>query len=290
MRADRAIAGALPALEQAGSPSPRLDAEVLLAHALETTREDVLLRPETRLSPARMKRFREFVLRRARREPVGRITGCKEFWSLPLKVGPATLMPRPDTETLVEEALSRIGPKLRGKAVRVLDLGTGSGCLLLALLSELPRAEGLGVDISQDSLRIASANAKAPGLARRARFRRFDWKNGEALSGAPFDLVVCNPPYVPSGAIASLSPEVAAFDPREALDGGADGLAHYRAITARAGEFFGEAGGVIAFEIGQGQARAVSRLLRRAGFAALSTRRDLTGKVRAVSAELPALG
>lgn len=289
MRADRAIAGALPALERAGSPSPRLDAEVLLAHALKTTREDLLLRPETRLTPARVKRFREFVLRRARREPVGRITGVKEFWSLPLKVGPATLMPRPDSETLVEEALARLGPGARDKPLSVLDLGTGSGCLLLALLTELPGATGLGVDISSEALKVAQANARALGLAMRARFRRFDWQNSGALPGR-FDLVVCNPPYVPGGAIAALSPEVAAFDPREALDGGADGLAHYRAIIRRVREFFGDAGGVIAFEIDQGQARAVSRLLRSAGFAALSARRDLAGKIRALSAELPAPG
>ena len=197
--------------------------------------------------------------RRLRREPMAYILGEREFWSLPLRVSPAVLVPRPESETVVEAALESIAD--RAAPLRILDLGTGSGCLLLALLSELPHASGLGIDRSAAALAIARANAERLGLADRAAFREGDW--GYGLAG-PFDVIVSNPPYVARTDARNLAPEVFAFEPQEALFAGADGLDAYRALAPDCARLLAQ-DGVTCLEIGQGQGASVAAILRRHG-------------------------
>jgi release factor glutamine methyltransferase len=219
--------------------------------------------------------------RRLRHEPVARIVGTKEFWSLPFRVSAATLVPRPETELVVETALAAIDATgARTRALKVADLGTGTGALLLALLSELPNATGVGTDISGDAIEVARENARHLRLDGRADFVTCDF--GERLDGG-FDLAVSNPPYVESGAIASLQPDVRDFDPRLALDGGPDGLAAYRAIAAGAPRLLA-AGGRLVLEIGVGQATDVTGLLRTAGLNLDKVVADLNGIPRVVLA------
>lgn len=213
--------------------------------------------------------------RREAREPLALILGRREFWSLDFGVSPATLIPRPESETLIEAAVAAfaggVPPGL------VLDLGTGTGCLLLATLSEFPAAFGVGVDRSAESVELAARNAAALGLGDRARFVRGDW--AEALAGR-FDLVLCNPPYIPTGEIDGLMPEVARYEPRSALDGGADGLDAYRRLVPSLRHLM-SADGVAVFEMGAGQAASVARMARLAGFTA-EMRHDLGGIARAL--------
>ncbi len=213
--------------------------------------------------------------RREAREPLAYVTGVREFRGLEFAVDSSVLVPRPDSETVVEAALARAAPAPR----RVLDLGVGSGCLLLALLAEWPAAFGVGVDRSPDALALAAANARALGMAARCAFVASDWT--AALAGA-CDVVLCNPPYVRSADIARLAPEIA-WEPRCALDGGADGLDGFRAVTGVAARLLA-VDGVAAFEIGDGQARAVGDLMRAAGFGGVVEHRDLSGAVRCLSA------
>jgi release factor glutamine methyltransferase len=220
--------------------------------------------------------------RRLRREPVARIVGRKEFWGLELRINEATLVPRPETETVVEAALAAADAGgARGRPLRILDLGTGSGALLLALISELPNAQGVGTDISVPALSMARENAGRLGLAQRARFVASDF--GTALAGG-FDLVVSNPPYIASAEIDTLPPEVR-HDPRNALDGGADGLSCYRAIARDARRLLAPAGHLIV-EIGFGQAAPVAALLAGAGLAPSPPRADLAGISRALCASV----
>jgi len=217
--------------------------------------------------------------RRLAREPVARILGRREFWGLPFMLNAQTLVPRPETETVVAsalEAVDREGPRMR--ALRVVDLGTGSGALLLALLSELPMARGIGTDLSLAALNCARDNAAALGLAARASFIACDY--GIALAG-PIDVVVSNPPYVARTDIATLAPEVRDFDPRLALDGGPDGLDGYRAIAADAGRLLAP-GGMLVLELGAGQLDAVVALFAATGLAAELPRHDLSGVARAL--------
>jgi release factor glutamine methyltransferase len=190
---------------------------------------------------------------------VARLTGVREFWSLPFRVTPDTLEPRPDSETVVEAALAALDAAgvPRQRPLGLLDLGTGTGCLLLALLRELPAAWGLGVDISPGACAAAAANARSLGLARRARFRPGDW--GRGLDGG-FDLVVANPPYVSDGEIATLQPEVALHEPRSALAGGPDGLAGHRALAPHVARLLGDGGvAVVEFGAGPGSAHGPAR-------------------------------
>lgn len=273
------VAGALRAataqLGAAGIDQPRLDARVLIAHALGLTTEDVMLRAERTVSAAERQAIARLVARRARREPVSRIVRRREFWSLAFEVSPATLDPRPDSETVISATLAEIGA--RDRALRVLDLGTGTGCLLLALLSELPRARGLGVDRSAAVLAVARANARALGLKDRARFRRGDW--GAGLAGR-YDAILSNPPYIPSGDLAGLPAEVG-FDPVAALDGGPDGLAAYRAIAGQLPGLLAPAG-VAALEVGAGQAAAVAQILAANGLKIAKIVNDLASTPRVV--------
>jgi len=276
----QAVAEVAGRLAGAGIGESRREARLLVAAATGLSNASVVAYPERGLSDAERRRLAMLVERRAGREPISRILGWREFWSLRFAIGPDTLDPRPDSETLVEAALEfadRAGP------LRVLDLGTGSGCLLLAVLSERPLAEGLGIDLDPGALAVAAANAQALGLAGRARFRQGDW--GEGIAGR-FDVILCNPPYVPSGMIAGLQPEVVGFDPPLALSGGPDGLAAYRRLAAWLPRLLA-AGGRAFVEIGAGQADEVVPVLAAGGLRPLEGRSDLAGIVRCLAFEGP---
>jgi release factor glutamine methyltransferase len=265
----------------AGLDSPELDARVLLGHALGCEQATLAAGSDRILTASEWRKVDELAARRLAHEPVARIVGHKEFWNLELAVTPATLVPRPETETVVEAALAAIdaaGPRTR--ALRLADLGTGSGALLIALLSELPRAIGAGTDVSHAALAVARANAARHGLAARARFLACDF--GVALKG-PFDLVVANPPYVARDTISTLAPEVRDHDPILALDGGIDGLAAYRAIAADAARLLAPAGALVV-EIGAGQCEPVAGLLAAGGLAVGGAVNDLAGIPRALAA------
>ncbi|WP_029010674.1 peptide chain release factor N(5)-glutamine methyltransferase [Azospirillum halopraeferens] len=263
-------------LRAAGVETPEMDARLLAEHALGLTRDQLFARADDPVPEAAATRFAALVERRAGREPVSRIIGSRGFWTLDLALTPATLDPRPDTETVVEAALDAVTD--RSAPLRLLDLGTGTGCILLALLAELPAATGLGIDISADAVAAAAANAAANGLADRASFRTGDWDTGTAER---FDLVVSNPPYIPGGDIAGLEPEVRRHDPLRALDGGPDGLDAYRAIVPRLPRLL-VPGGTAALEVGAGQAADVAALLTGNGLSVTGIFRDLGGIERCV--------
>jgi release factor glutamine methyltransferase len=263
--------------------SPNLDARLLTGFALGLDHTGLVSAAAHSLSQAEADRIAALGRRRLNHEPVARILGRKEFWSLTLAVTDAVLVPRPETESVVEAALVAIdatGPRLR--SLRVVDIGTGSGALLFALLSELPNAFGVGTDRDLSALAVARRNATSVGLRPRSAFVACD--HGEALLGG-WDLVVTNPPYVASDEIAGLAPEVRDHDPPLALDGGVDGLGSYRAIAADADRLLAP-GGYLCCEIGAGQANAVAALLRAAGLATpWPARNDLDGIPRALAAQ-----
>ncbi len=263
-----------------GLDSPELDARVLIRHALELEHTALASNAERVLSSDEAQAISALTARRLAREPVARIIGSKEFWGLEFRITPATLVPRPETETVVEAALAAIdacGPRTR--ALRIADLGTGSGVLLLALLSELPNAFGLGTDISLAALETARDNAARLGLGARAHFAACDFAAG--LSGGAFDLVVSNPPYIASREIDGLAPEVREHDPLISLNGGTDGLAAYRAIAADAGRILAP-DGVLVVELGAGQTSSVVEVLLGGGIKADPPTHDLSGHPRAL--------
>jgi release factor glutamine methyltransferase len=257
-------------LRAAAIENPRMEARWLLGHAMGVTAETLLRDPRAGVPLAAAQAFTAMLARRARREPMAYIIGSAGFWGLEFQVSPATLIPRADTEALVEAAL-----ELAPQARRVLDLGTGTGCLLLAVLSELPAASGIGVDLNPEAAALASRNAQALGLP--ALFLAGDW--ADALD-ASFDLILSNPPYIEAAAIPALMPEVAGHEPPAALDGGADGLDAYRCITAALPRLLAP-GGLAVLELGQGQAPAVAQLARDAGLTWLEARPDLNAIPRA---------
>ena len=232
--------------------------------------------PERTIDIAAAARFEVLLERRVRREPMAHILGRREFWSLAFKVTADTLDPRPDSETLVQGVLDQVPD--RSAALRLIDFGTGTGCLLLALLHELPNAIGVGVDVSAAALMIAAENAGALGLAPRATFQRGSWDDG---IDPGFDIVLSNPPYIPAGEIAGLQPEVASFEPRLALDGGSDGLDAYRRLSPAAARLL-VPGGLGAFEIGIAQAESVRGIMAAAGLRHIATARDLAAVERCV--------
>ncbi len=264
--------------------SPRLDAELLLAYCLQKDRVGLYLDFEYILDAVEVARFRELVRRRGKREPVAYITGFKEFWSLKLAVSPDVLIPRPETEVLVEEVLRilRPGP---GPACRILDIGTGSGAIALALACELPGAELCACDISEQALAAASLNARSCGLSDRISF-----VTGDSLHGLPadasFDAIVSNPPYIASCDIEALEPEIKDYEPRLALDGGPDGLDFYRECIPKLCEYLNPQG-LIALEIGATQGEAVAGMLRDAGmFTLVRIVNDYAQNPRVVTARL----
>jgi release factor glutamine methyltransferase len=269
------------ALRAGGIEAPELDARLLLGHGLKLDHAGLIAAAGRPLSADESAAVAALTARRLKHEPLARIVGAKEFWGLKLCLGPATLVPRPETETVVEAALAAIDVvRPRESVALIADLGTGSGALLLALLSELPRATGVGTDCSFPALAAACANAHLVKVNRRALFIRGDF--GAALTGG-FDLVVANPPYVRTNEIAALAPDVRDYDPHLALDGGPDGLSAYRSLAAQAPRLMGPEG-ILVLELGRGQAPAVSALLSAAGLDAVSVRQDLAGVPRALVA------
>jgi release factor glutamine methyltransferase len=281
----RTLTAAAARLEEAGVEDPRRDVRLLIAAALEVGPEHLIAHSERALEEAEAARIEASIARRAAREPVSRILGRRGFWSLEFEITPHTLDPRPDSETLVAAVLERIGAQgLIGAPLSILDLGTGSGCLLLALLSELPAASGLGLDISAEALEVARRNARKLGLSHRARFAVGDWA-GDWAGGrdGSWQVIVSNPPYITEAEIGELAPEVARYDPRLALTAGFDGLDAYRKLLPRAARLL-ERDGVLALEVGRGQQDAVTALLAASGFTALGRYRDLGGIERCLLA------
>ncbi len=255
---------------------PVLDARLLLQFALGVDWAALFTGPDRDLTNEEETHIESLVQRRLGREPISRIVGRRGFWKFDLAISPETLDPRPDTETLIMAVL-----KLADHAapLSILDLGTGSGAILLALLNELPHAKGVGVDISSEAIATASANALELGLHTRSDFLTRDWADGVP---GQFDIVVSNPPYIPAAQIATLAPEVKDYDPHAALNGGADGLDAYRSIVALLPQVL-KPGGLVAFEIGFGQAGAVEALLAGAGFGGFQRYNDLGGIERVIT-------
>ncbi len=274
------------ALTAAGIDNARLEARLLLARASGLTIEQLVARGTDEVPAAVVETARALTARRVRREPMAYILGEREFWGLPFKVSPAVLVPRPDSETLIDAVISLMPD--RSRAWRILDLGLGSGCLLLTLLREYPKAHGLGLEASAEALSIAQENAQALGVADRARliagdWRRTDWVEALLEAGGPFDLVVSNPPYIASAAVEKLMPEVASFEPRLALDGGTDGFDAYHTLIA-AGPRLVTPGGFMAVEVGEGQAPEIARLFGAFGLRPHAPWKDLAGTDRIVAA------
>jgi release factor glutamine methyltransferase len=271
------------ALTAAGIDNARFEARLLLAQASGLTIEQLVARGTDQVPANTIEAMRALTARRVRREPMAYILGEREFWGLPFKVSPAVLVPRPDSETVIEAVLSLMPDRQR--PWRILDLGLGSGCLLLTLLREYPQAQGVGLEVSIEALAVAQDNARALGVADRARLIAGDWRRPgwtERLGG-PFDLVVSNPPYVASAAVPRLMPEVASFEPRLALDGGADGFDAYHTIIA-AGPALVTAGGFMAVEVGEAQASDIARIFAAAGLSPRPPWKDLGGIDRVVAA------
>ena len=286
-------------LREAGIASAPLDARLLLQVVLGESHEGLLRKSDQLLKKTQAQAYAAAIARRAAGEPVACITGRKEFWSMEFATGRHTLDPRPETETLVEAVLCH--PEAQPKDLKswiavgdpsaalqddmsILDLGTGTGCLLLALLSVFPQARGTGADISPEALEVARGNAARLGFAERAEFILSDW--GQNITGN-YDLIVSNPPYIPTAEIAGLAKEVREYDPHLALDGGADGLECYRKIIASIihhPSSILRPGGVLILEIGQGQEADASALLEAQGFTVKEQRKDLAGIVRCVVA------
>jgi len=273
--AKEALREGVARLQRAHIESASLDARLLLEHVLGTTREHLLFTFDAPLSETQDTAYRELIAKREKRQPVAQLTGKREFWGMNFKVSGATLDPRPDSETLIEALVARCD---REAKLRILDLGTGTGCLLLALLKEFPHATGVGVDISEEALCVARENAVHNELQGRCEFKTSDWfKNIEGS----FDIIVSNPPYIETAAISGLTPEVAKFEPRLALDGGADGLDCYRAIVAQLPQKLAPEG-TAALEIGFGQLMAMEELIASHGLLIAGVKRDLNNIPRCI--------
>jgi release factor glutamine methyltransferase len=269
-------------LEAAGVDGAHLDARVLMAFALGRDAGWLIGHRDEVLASEEQSHFEALVARRAAREPLAYITGEREFWSLPFRVSPATLIPRPDTETLVEAVLAAL-PDRDGTA-RILDLGTGSGCIVLALLHERPAAQGVGIDIAPQALDVAKVNANALGLAGRADFRAGSWFDVLAPDET-FDVIVTNPPYITENEMVELAPEISGHEPPGALAAGADGLDAYRQIFAGlAGRL--RTGGVFAGEIGHRQGMAAVQLARAHGLEEVRILDDQAGRARVVTGRM----
>lgn len=274
------VSSATDKLAASNIENPETDIRLLVQHALGISHAKFVSSLNRVLSDAEVKTLDVMIARRAQREPVSRIIGTRGFWKSEFKLSPQTLDPRPDSETLIEAALkyADVPP------ATILDLGTGTGCLLLSLLQEYPNATGLGIDISKEAALIARENAAALKLDNRASFLAIDWNDWEAA--APFDLVISNPPYIAPDEIAGLEPEVTKYDPMTALVGGDDGLECYRSIAALLPRAL-KKGGLVVLEIGHAQAEAVKSILALSDIAVIQTLTDLGGSDRAVVARMP---
>lgn len=269
----------------AGIETAALDARLLCLAALGITREEWVTQRDISLTEAQLQQMENYRARRMAGEPVSRILGRRGFYGAEFLLSSATLDPRPDTETLIETVLQELGARKDGP-FRLLDLGTGTGCIALTVLSLCPGAEAVAVDIAADAVETARENASLLGVAERCRVQILDWTVAEdvrafcEVSGR-FDVVVSNPPYIPTAEIAGLSAEVRDFDPVRALDGGADGLDCYRDILALLPALLAE-GGLCAFEIGHNQAEDLRRLCEQAGFSEIRCVKDLAGRDRCI--------
>ena len=292
MRCGSDICGAVPVIDgilraaarrlsSAGVPNAMHDCRLLLGAVLGWDQARLIRQGDSVIDAAQQVQFEAFVARREKREPVSHILGQREFWSMNFALNGATLDPRPDSEAVIEASLAMVGDPTR--PVRIADLGTGSGCLLIALLSELPQASGTGIDISSPALQLAHQNAVTHGVDGRSEWRQADllqkgWQEGV---GAPFDLVIANPPYISVGAKSELASEVRDYDPADALFAGEDGLDFYRVITNSLHDLLKPAGAVI-LEVGMGQADPVTSLLRTHGMVVHPPWHDLAGVARVI--------
>lgn len=275
----------LDAFRNAGLVSASLDARILVAEACQLSREELILKHDAPLAAQEATRLANFAARRLAREPVSRILGRREFWGLEFTITPDTLDPRPETELVVETVLEHAkAAGLMQAPIHILDLGAGSGCILGALLSELPFARGIGLDRSEATLTVARNNLSQLGLLDRASFLCANWMS--AIRGGAVDVIVCNPPYIATLDICQLEPEVKAYDPYLALAGGEDGLNAYRIIAPDALAAL-KKGGLLVFEIGSLQGEAVCDLMRHSAleprFVETRIIRDLSGHNRAVA-------
>jgi release factor glutamine methyltransferase len=262
-------------LAQNGCPAARLDAQVLLAHVLQTERVQLYIDHARPLDEEELSAYRRLIARRAKHEPVAYLVGEKEFWSLPIKVDPRVLIPRPDTETVLEAVGELPAPRVFA------DVGTGSGCLLCALAGMFPDARGVGVDSDEPALQVARDNVDRLGLSGRVELRRGNLL--EPLFGEECDLICANLPYIPTGDLQSLPPDIRLYEPLPALDGGPDGLESIRTLLGQLPRLSGC--GAMVLEVGAGQAPAVADLCARAGFAGVYARRDLAGTERVIVAK-----
>ena len=267
---------AISELRNAGVEGAIIDSRILASAAFDLSREEILREPDATLKISDIALFKEMLNRRCAREPVSRILGMREFRGLEFKVAPSTLDPRPDSETIVE-AVFDIACEMPDR-LRILDLGTGTGCLLLSVLHALPAARGVGTEIDPDAAACAIQNAQALGLSDRSEIVCGNWVEG--VDG-PFDIIFSNPPYIPSDEIQLLAPEVALYEPVGSLDGGADGFDAYREISELLGELLSPSGRVV-FEIGDQQGDAVTAIFCAAGFVGVKNCKDLAGRDRAL--------
>jgi len=267
--------GGMQSLKEASIDTAALDARLLLCHATGMSHEQLVANSDDVIEPETQSRFLELIERRRQGEPVGRIMGCREFWGLEFDLGPETLEPRADSEAIVEATLSWI--ENRNASLRILDLGTGSGCLLLSLLAECPNARGLGIDVSAPALSVARSNAGRLGLADRAEFQKGIWADG--LEGT-FDIIISNPPYIPTLEVQSLSREVRDHDPARALDGGTDGMECYREIVQQLPERLCQ-GGIAALETSPDLYTELRELVENVGqFRMIEGIKDMAGRDR----------
>ena len=274
----QAWTGAQKRLKAASIDSPAIDARLLLEAATGASRTDILTDPHRELSADAAAMLEDYLARREKREPVARILGRKGFWKLLLNLTPAVLVPRPETECLVDMILKRT---VANQAFSMADLGTGSGAILLSVLSERPAARGVGTDISEEALAVARDNAAGLGIEGRVALLRTSWGSGLADRG--FDIIASNPPYIRSDVIPTLDPEVKDHDPHLALDGGTSGLEAYEALAPEIFRLL-KPGGLAFLEIGFDQAQAVEALMNAAGFHAVETYLDLSNLPRIVTA------
>lgn len=267
---------AVMALQQAHIETASLDARLLLQHVLGVTREQLLADDRRTMTPPQRDAYYGLIEKRKQRKPVSQLTGRREFWGQTFKVTEATLDPRPDSETLIEAVLARF--RDRSAQLALLDMGTGTGCLLLTLLEEFGNARGIGVDISEEALKVAQENAANLGLQSRADFRCSCW--AEKVEGT-FDIIVSNPPYIPTRTIDTLAPEVCRYEPKGALDGGEDGLDCYRIIAAQLPRLLAK-DGLAVLEIGMGQHKDVSAIVAANGLQVAGIKEDMAGIPRCV--------